>query len=226
MLQTRSGAICFELWLADVLLRLPLEPFPPFDLAGQDLPRDVKGRVREGACCEQFESAQGAHDDALGVLALQDAAPLQNEQSLDDEEPSAEADGGVDGDPVAGSWLLPLWHASTPLNMELAAGRPPTIDRQLSRWPQRRGSPAHREPDNSLVGRPSLPSPITGSGLNPNGRCRPSLFDHVRNHTTHDRSDLLEAFSVSPPVIAAPHGKNHRSRHVQEVGPGVQARGI
>lgn len=223
MLRSRVGVIRFELWLTDALLRLPPKPLPAFHLSGQDLPSDLKGRVREGACREQFEGAQGTQDNTFGVLAFQDATALQNKQGLDDEEPSADTDSGIDGDPIAFSRFAPFRHRSLSLKVELAAG-PPT-DRQLSRWPQWRGSLTIREPDDFLIGRPSLPSPIKGSGLNPNGRCRPSLSDHVRNHTTHDRADLFEAFGVSP-GISALHGDNHRSRHVQEVGPGVQARGI
>lgn len=80
-------------------LPLPLEALPPFNLASQDLASDLKGRVREGACRQQFEGTEGAHDDALGVLALQNAPALHDKQSLDDEEPSADAYCGVDGDP-------------------------------------------------------------------------------------------------------------------------------
>lgn len=203
-------------------LLFPLQALPALDFAKQDFPGHGKGRVREGALRKRLEGIHGRKDDAFSVLALENAATLEDVHRLDDQEPTNDTDGGIDGGAIG--CLLPLRHGFPSLKKERAASPPTGSPR--SRRPVQRGSLSRREPDDFLIGRPSLHGPIIGSGSNPKGRCRPTLSDHVRNHTFHDRSDLFEAFGVSPPVSAAAHKENLRSKHVQEVGPGVQARGI
>lgn len=186
-------------------------PIPALDLAEKDFARDWEARMGKGATFQHVEGVEGTGDDPLGVLGFERASSFEKDQQLDDQQPGNDADGRVYDDTVGRRLLRLLGHGATSLrpigNLKkgLAAG-PPT-DRQRSRRRSRRGPWRGRELSRLFVGRLSRPVIV---GRIESVLCRfPSRFDHARDQTARDRSDVLETFGLSPRMNAL-HAQQHR----------------